>query len=97
MKYFIRFTETIQEDIKRNTSILTNHDNLVVDGLCVFYGEDSIEATIKKAHLYGKSVADDGDSFSILKGKETNGETGTLGTVITDIELISTHKLKKLS
>lgn len=91
--YYIRFTETIEDDIKRNTSILTNHDNLVVDGLCAFFGGNDIESTIKKARMLGKYVCDPGDTFAILKGVETNGKTGTLGTVITDIELISTHTL----
>ena len=91
MEYYIRFTETILTDIERNTSILTNHEDLIVDGLCVFYGESTIEKTIKKAHMYARRVADEGDSFSILTGRETNGKTGTLGTVITEIELVSTH------
>jgi hypothetical protein len=94
MSFYIRFTETIKEDIERNTSILTNHDDLIVEGLCVFFGENDIEKTIKKAHLYGKSVANNGDSYAILKGKETNGKKGSLGTVITNVELVSVYKLE---
>lgn len=40
--YFIRFTETIDADLERNTSILTNHNDEIVHGLCAFYGANTI-------------------------------------------------------
>lgn len=93
MNYFIRFSETIENDIERGTSILTNHDNLIIDGLCAFYGGETIEAAHSKAAFWGKHTADNGDTYSILIGRETNGKRGSLGTVIVNAELISKHTL----
>jgi hypothetical protein len=93
MNYFIRFSESIEVDIERMTSILTNHDNLIIDGLCAFYGGETIEEAHKKANFWGKHTADNGDTYCILTGRETNGKKGTLGTVIVDAKLVSKHKI----
>ena len=93
--YFIRFTETIEEDIKRNTSILTNHDNLIVEGLCAFFGEDTIEKTHERAQNFGKLTANAGDTYVIVEANEVwNSKTGTLGTVIENCKIISTGIVK---
>jgi hypothetical protein len=86
---YIRFTETIEADIERGTSILTESDNEIVDGLCAFPGKDTIEATIKKAKRLGKSVANPGDTFVIVMAKHNiNANPGTLGVIITDLEIV---------
>lgn len=86
---YIRFTETIEADIKRGTSILTESDNEVVDGLCAFPGKDTLLDSIAKAVRLGKIVANPGDTFVIVYGRQNiNAKKGTLGVIITDIEVI---------
>ena len=94
MTYFIRFTETIEADIKRNTSILTNHNNEVVEGLCAFFGDSTIEESHAKAKRLGKSVAEVGDSYAIVEANEVwDSKKGTLGTVIENCILVAVGKI----
>jgi hypothetical protein len=86
MNYFIRFSDTIEADIERGTSILTNHNNLIVDGLCAFYGGETIESAHDKAAFW-KRITSAEESYHILTGRETNGKKGSIGTVIINAKM----------
>ena len=88
--YFVRLTSTIEEDIERGTSILTNHNNLIVDALCAFGPVSSIEeAHILAAKLH-KWYPED-EEYAIITGNVSFGKKGTVGTVCANPQFISKH------
>ncbi len=99
MKFFVRFTDTILEDLERNTSIITTNANgadidpKIVTGLCAFGAYDSEEQAIEKANLLKACAFFDIHEFSVLTGVESNGIKGSLGTVVLEAKLVSRHKI----
>ena len=94
---FIRFTNSIEADIERGTSILTESDNEVTDGLCAFYGGNTIEETHAKAQKLGKIVANSGDEYVIVRSiVNIHAKKGTMGTVIwaDEIEILEKGVIK---
>ena len=92
---FIRFTENIEKDLEIGTSIITTDNDRVANGLCVFYGGDTVEESIKKAQMFASVVCETGDGFVIVSGFENRMEkAGSLGTLMfaEDAEVI--HKGK---
>jgi hypothetical protein len=89
MNYYYRFTEDIQGDVERGTSILTNHNNMIVDGLCAFVGKETVEDTKKSAEFMGKITGTEpGAKYAILKGSIMPGKRGSMGVVIKVHEII---------
>jgi len=88
--YFVRLTSTIEEDIERGTSMLTNHDNLIVDGLCAFGPVKSIEEANILASKLHKWYSEDSE-YAIITGLVSFGKKGSVGTVCSSPKLISKH------
>ena len=97
--YFIRFTDTINEDIKRGTSVITVNSEgvetspVVVEGLCVFGGYSTIGKAQQKANFLQKIIGFEVGSYSILTGLKDSEITGSLGTVIKNIQLVANYKI----
>jgi hypothetical protein len=97
--YFIRFSDTIEKDIERNTSILTTTEQgyktggEIVEGLCAFGEYDDIEYCHKKAQILQSIIHFEVENYSILYGRRSLGKSGSLGCVVLDAKLISTHKI----
>ena len=69
-KYYLRFTETIEEDIERGTSILTNHNNEIADGLCAFGPFESIEKLESCAKMWFKFSPEESRHFALQNLEE---------------------------
>ena len=89
MTLFVRLTSTIEEDIERGTSILTNHNNLVVDGLCAFGPVSSVEEAYVLASKLHKFYDD--AEYAIISGNVSFCKKGTVGTVCSSPVLVSKH------
>lgn len=98
MRYFIRFTDTIESDIERGTSIITvdnngQDSNEIVNGLCAFGYYNSIEEchaeAAKKIKVFGSFNA---AFYAIVKGYRSDIE-GSIGCIVEEPELVSIHKI----
>jgi hypothetical protein len=95
MIFFIRFTSSIENDIERGTSWNTGTDE-VIDGLCAFYGMNTLEETIKRAKVLSGVVGNEGEFAVIVKAVENvNAKKGSLGVVIKaeSIQVIESFKI----
>lgn len=92
MALFIRFTENIRKDIEVGTSILTNHDNMIVDGLCAFGPYKSREEAQKCVNFWQKMYPAEHEHYALVKADEVLfSKKGSLGTIIRNIEVIEIH------
>ena len=92
MALFIRFTETIENDIEIGTSILTNHNNEVAEGLCAFGPFENKEKAIKCVNFWQKFYPDENEHYSLLEADEVLFcKKGSLGTIIKNISIIEKH------
>jgi hypothetical protein len=98
MRYFIRFTDTIEQDIERGTSIITcdrngiDIDPMIVSGLCAFGYYDSIEQCLEEAPKKAKWFDFGTKTFAILLGYRSDVE-GSIGCVVEEPRLVSIHNL----
>ena len=98
MRYFIRFTDNIQQDIERGTSIITVDKNgkdasEIVNGLCAFGYYKTIEDCHNEAIKKGKIFENFGaNHYAIIRGYRSEIE-GSIGCVVEEPELLSIHKI----
>lgn len=90
MSLFIRFTENIKEDIERGTSILTNENDEIANGLCAF-GPFKSEGDAKKCvDFWQKYYPAEHEHYALIEADEVKFcKKGTLGTIVTNVIVIN--------
>lgn len=89
MALFIRFTENIENDIKIGTSILTNENNEIADGLCAFGPFKNEEEAMKCVSFWQKYYPIEHEHYALIEATEIKFcKKGSLGTIVNNISII---------
>ena len=89
MALFIRFTENINKDIEIGTSVLTNHDNEIAEGLCAFGPFKNEEEANKCVSFWQKFYPEEHQHYALVEATEILFcKKGSLGTIINNINVI---------
>lgn len=92
MALFIRFTENIEADIEVGTSILTNHNNEIAEGLCAFGPFKSKEDAMKCVSFWQKYYPEENEHYALVEADEVLFcKRGSLGKIIKNVKLIEKH------
>ena len=70
MKLFIRFTEDIQKDIEIGTSILTNENNAVAEGLCAFGPFENEAEAMRCVAFWQKYYPAEHEHYALIEATE---------------------------